>query len=130
MSTPVAPGGGGVGTSQAFQLVSPGILTRFSVASTKIFQVLGEQYWAGHLSDTRDVDNGVLHTLVSGYIQWPNTLSWEGLIELKADQYFIVTTVGQLLQGASAIDARLTTTVNGAIMQFALKIDKLAKEQT
>lgn len=120
------PGGGvtTVGVVSGFQLLSPGILTQVALRSDKIFQAVGEQYWSLHLCDSKSVDDNIDATLCSGYIQYPNALTWEGFLELPAQKYMIIEGVGINTQTASAVETRITLTLNGQLSQFLVNVQK------
>lgn len=118
------PGGGvtTVGVVSGFQLISPGILTQVSLRSDKIFQAVGEQYWSLHLCDGETVDDGIDSTLCSGYIQYPNAITWYGFLELPSQKFMVIEGVGINTQTADAIETRVTLTLNGQLTQFLIMI--------
>jgi len=115
-------GGGAIGLAAGNQIVSPGILSAISIATTKIFQPVGELWWSIHLAAGPDEEDGVLFTFVQGYIQWPSTLSWSGFMEVKEGQYFIVNAVGVQSQVGQVIDTRLTLTRDGALTDYLVQV--------
>ncbi len=122
MSIGAIGGEGTIGLVAGFQRLPAGILTTINITASKIFQPLGEMWWSAHLGKTNDEDDGLIHTFGGAYLQWPMTLSWDGFLEIKTDQFIILSGVGLRGQSATINELRLTTTVDGKITDWLIQI--------
>jgi len=119
--------GGGVttvGVATGYQKISPGILTQVSLSANKTFQPVGEQFWSLHLCYGTSIDDGVQSTLLAGYIQYPNAITWHGFLEIPNHQYMILEGVGVNWQAAEAIETRITLNLNGRLTQYLTMIQR------
>lgn len=112
--------GGGTGTGLLFGEtdVAPGILHSLVVKTNKIFLPLGNLFIYAGLKNPGHTDDSVINTLISGYIQWPGTLTWVGFYQIPPNASIYVSAVGDKSPVLEELDFRLTIHGEGEVEKY------------
>jgi len=113
------------GISRGSVQIAPGILTRVTIQPLKAFFTVGQIFWYGLLAHGPDPDNGVIDTLLAGYMTYPVGLSWNGFLEIPDGQFLIIEGITNTLfaQNATIADTRIVLTVDGTLTKYLLKVN-------
>lgn len=125
MSQTSTSAAGVTGVRRGSLKIAPGILTAVSINTEPVAHTLGLQFWYGLLAHGPKPEDGVLDTLVAGYISWPVGLAWHGFLEIPEGIFLIVEGVSSfdIETDATITDTRVTLAVDGALTQYLLKVN-------
>lgn len=112
------PGGGGVGTTNLIQDISPGILTAFSVYTDDDSDQAFQTYCIVDLIRGGELTSNRNHKFASGFVSEAEALSWSGFFELQPDDQIRAHFRGNLDPIFRVTYQRITTTADGALRKY------------